>query len=126
MTDNFLMMVSVPIKTVSELNVVEHWAKRAKRAKEQRALTAMVLANAAASGDITGAITLPALVTITRIAPRELDSDNLAASQKHIRDGVADWLNVDDRHHERVAYQYKQRKGKPKEYAVEVLIERKS
>lgn len=40
---------------------------------------------------------LPLCVTITRNAPRGLDSDNLAGAAKHIRDGIAAWLEVDDR-----------------------------
>jgi hypothetical protein len=58
-------------------------------------------------------------VTITRIAPRELDSDNLASCAKGIRDGVADALRVDDGD-ERIRWTYKQERGKP---AVRVDIE---
>jgi hypothetical protein len=40
---------------------------------------------------------LPLTVRLTRIAPRELDDDNLRASTKAVRDSVAKWLGVDDR-----------------------------
>ena len=38
----------------------------------------------------------PLRVTLTRLSPRQLDSDNLAAALKNIRDGVAEFLGVDD------------------------------
>ena len=50
------------------------------------------------------------VVTITRIGPRALDSDNLAASGKHVRDGVADALGVDDGD-PRITWLYAQEKG---------------
>lgn len=52
------------------------------------------------------------VVLLTRVAPRELDSDNLQGALKHVRDGVADALGVDDRD-ERVTWApCDQRKGK--------------
>ena len=38
----------------------------------------------------------PLVVTITRIAPGVLDTDNLAGSAKSVRDAIAHWLGVDD------------------------------
>ena len=38
----------------------------------------------------------PLKVTITRIAPGKLDDDNLTGSAKHVRDGIADALGIDD------------------------------
>lgn len=39
---------------------------------------------------------LPAVVTIVRIGPRKLDTDNLAIACKGIRDGLAEAWRVDD------------------------------
>ena len=64
---------------------------------------------------------LPAVITITRVAPRALDSDNLAISAKSVRDGIADWLGVDDGD-KRLTWRYEQRRGRPKEYAAEVAV----
>ena len=36
------------------------------------------------------------LVTLTRVGPRPLDDDNLSASLKAVRDGVAKCLRIDD------------------------------
>ena len=64
----------------------------------------------------------PLTITLTRIGPRTLDDDNLAGGFKHVRDGVADWLGIDDGD-KRLTWRYEQRKGAPKEYAAEVRIE---
>jgi hypothetical protein len=112
--------VSVPIRTVSEMNLREHWSKRAKRKKEQGVAIALVLnptfirsMRAWGSGVTSWAVTL------TRVAPRLLDADNLAASNKGVQDSVARVIGVDDRH---IAWTYAQRKGSPKDYAVEIAI----
>lgn len=39
---------------------------------------------------------LPATVTLTRLGPRRLDPDNLAASFKACQDSIAAWIGVDD------------------------------
>jgi len=63
-------------------------------------------------------------VTLTRIAPQELDDDNLARSFKAIRDGIADAVGVDDRS-KRFRWKYDQEKGGPKKYSVRIHIETK-
>jgi hypothetical protein len=60
-------------------------------------------------------------ITLTRIAPGVLDTDNLASALKAVRDGVADALRVDDGS-SRVAWRYAQERGKPRQYAVRVAI----
>jgi hypothetical protein len=61
------------------------------------------------------------VVRLTRIAPRQLDDDNLRGSLKAARDGVADWLGVPD-NDPRIRWDYAQEKGKPKTYAVRVDV----
>jgi hypothetical protein len=53
---------------------------------------------------------LPVVVTLTRIAPRRLDSDNLQGGCKAARDEVAAWLGVDDAD-PRVEWRYEQSKA---------------
>jgi hypothetical protein len=67
-------------------------------------------------------LALPVVVTITRVAPRPFDDDNLAASGKHVRDGIADALRIDDRS-PLVTWRYAQRRGPAKTYAIEIRIE---
>lgn len=103
-------VVTLPLRIESCANLREHWAKRAKRAKEHR------LAALAVPKQV-----LPCTVTITRVAPRALDDDNLQGGCKALRDGIADRLGVKD-NDDRVVWRYSQEKGKPKEYAVRVTL----
>lgn len=94
----------VPVRTVSEANARGHWSARAKRAKSQR--TAMrLLAPKWTAGPLL-------VVKLTRLGPRELDTDNLAGSMKAVRDALADWLRVDDAT-PLVRWEYAQEKGPP-------------
>jgi hypothetical protein len=66
---------------------------------------------------------LPCVVTFTRLSAGELDDDNLAGSCKAVRDGVADWLGVDDRD-KRVQWRYSQGRCPRGHFGVNVRIER--
>lgn len=110
----------LPIRLVSVANIREHWAKRAKRTSEQRNLVKFALRNQTHKAWKDGELK-KLLVSITRIAPRELDGDNLQSACKATRDGVADALTVDDRHPD-ISWEYRQMKGMPKEYAVQIEI----
>lgn len=57
------------------------------------------------------------VIVITRIAPRGLDSDNLEASAKGVRDGIAAGLGIDDRS-PAVRYCVSQEQGAPRECRV--------
>jgi hypothetical protein len=50
-----------------------------------------------------------------------LDGDNLQSGFKAVRDGVADWLGVDDGS-SLVDWQYCKRSGGPKVYKVEIEV----
>jgi hypothetical protein len=110
----------VNIRTVSEANRAshEHWRKRQQRAKQQRS-------NAAWSAEACSKPKrwpLPCVIKLTRIAPSNgLDSDNLPVSMKHVRDGIADAMGIDDRD-PRVTWEYSQERGAPKQYAVRVEV----
>ena len=66
---------------------------------------------------------LPVVVTLCRIGVRDLDDDNLAHAFKAVRDEIAQWLGCDDGPKSPVDWRYMQRRGKPKQYAVEITIE---
>lgn len=117
-----MMLFEIPdLKVVSEANLREHWAEKARRAKAQREAAGLMMAS---MGIHHGRPKPPLAITLTRIAPRTLDSDNLARSMKAVRDGIADALGVDDGD-ERITWVYGQRRGAPKTYAVEVKIEQR-
>lgn len=108
--------VTVPIRTVSEANSREHHHAKAKRAKAQRGAASTALYPVMAWCEETYRVDL------VRIAPRKLDDDNLARSMKAVRDEVAARLGYDDAPGSPIAWRYDQRKGKPREYAVEITI----
>ncbi|MBI5724623.1 MAG: hypothetical protein HZA50_11730 [Planctomycetes bacterium] len=91
----------IPIKTVSEANAREHWAVKAKRAKAQR-LTAWAASPKQLPKNRMAII-------LTRVAPHDLDTDNLARSFKAVRDGIADALGLDDGD-KRLTWKYEQRR----------------
>ncbi len=73
---------------------------------------------------------LPCTVTLTRIAVRALDDDNVATAMKRCRDGIAKALCVDDRHRDIVRYEYAQetvraRRGTPTPKAIRITIARR-
>ena len=104
------------LRLTNGANAREHWATKARRAKRERGL---ILRALLASG--VRVPRGPWLVEITRIAPRRMDSDGATIAAQHLRDGVADWLGVDDGA-DAVTFAVDQRKGEPREYAVRVVI----
>lgn len=105
---------TLPLRIVSVANLREHWATKAKRTSEHRLTTWAELKRCERPiGQIT--------VRLVRIAPRPLDDDNLRSAFKAVRDGVADWLGVDDRD-PRVSWDYGQERGAPKVYAARVEV----
>ena len=94
------MIITLPIKTVSEANVRCHHMVRAKRTK----------ANRRAAWMLSRAYPVPCVVTLVRVSPGTLDSDNLRSALKAVRDGIADRLCVDDGG-DLVRWEYRQEKG---------------
>jgi hypothetical protein len=119
-----LLVTTLDIKTVSEPNVTGRLRAKLKRKKMQRQtahvhLLALVGRNEGGPPSMCS----PLVVTLTRIAPRTLDSDNVHGALKHVRDGVADWLGVDDGD-ARVTWEVGQERGAAQQYAVRVEIRR--
>lgn len=111
------LTVKLPIATKSLTNVRMHWAAKHRLAKAQRQPVGLVVRSALKVHPPT----MPLEVTLTRIAPRELDDDNLRGALKSVRDGVADALGLDDRD-DRVKWLYGQRRGAVREQAVEIRV----
>jgi hypothetical protein len=113
----------LPMRTVSEANNRDNRWTKAKRTKEQRAVTAaMVLRwlTRLTANAVYGGIGFPVIVTLTRYGPKRLDDDNLARAMKPVRDGVADAFCVDDGD-ERYEWRYRQERAKW--YGVRIEIE---
>lgn len=119
-----MLTVTIPgMRLVSEANAHEHWRKRHARARHQHFVTGTILRlRPKPTGGIDWeAFEGPLVVTITRLAPRALDSDNAVGSAKHVRDAVAKWLGRDDGPTGGVEWRCDQRKSKA--YGVEIRIE---
>jgi hypothetical protein len=119
MTDITLVIQGLKLESLNKAIVNASMGARlgmAARAKEQR-----WMACAALHGQFGKPPSPPLTITITRVGPRDLDSDNLAASAKHFRDGVADWLGVNDRSKE-LQWLYAQEKTGKGQYGVKIHI----
>jgi hypothetical protein len=117
------MTVEWPMVLPSVANMREHWATKAKRVKAQRMATATVLAANGASWKLRHLRPKERLaVRLTRIAPRELDDDNLVSAMKAVRDSVAAYFGLDDRS-VRIRFEYAQAKGKPASVRIDLAIE---
>jgi hypothetical protein len=101
----------VPITT---LNSRDHHMVKAHRAKKEREWALLKLQSKGRPPE------LPVTVELTRHAARLLDDDNAVAAMKSVRDGVADWLGVDDRD-DRITWVVKQRKA-PKHPGTMILV----
>lgn len=104
-----VILVTLSMRTVSEANSHEHWRLRAKRAKQQREAAAFTLLGVLRAEHVEP----PCDVLLTRIGPTTgLDDDNLPASMKHVRDGVADALGLANDRDPRVRWSYAQQRTK--------------
>ena len=119
--DSQNLIVKIPIRLRSEANLQEHWTKKHKRKKDvQRAILYALNPLKKPS--------LPCKITLTRIAPRSLDFDNLATAMKSAIDQTADWLvpglqagRADGS--SMLEFKLDQRRGEVKEYALEIKFE---
>lgn len=98
-------MIRIPLRTVSALNAREHWQARSSRVKRERKTVA---------GYLLGKTKpmVPCSIRLTRVAPSAgVDDDNLVGAMKSVRDQIAEWLGIDDRHRNQVRYVYAQKRG---------------
>lgn len=108
----------VPIRTLSEANLREHWTDKLKRKKAQQEEVSAAMQN-----NLRGRrIEFPCHVTLTRIGSRRLDADNLAGSFKHVQDAIAFKLKADDGDAAKVTWEYAQMPIGSRDYAVKVSI----
>ena len=117
-----LKSYTLPIETVSEGNLFEHWTKANKRHSNQKALIKLYLR------ELSSYRNKSITVKLVRISPRKLDAhDNLRMAFKFCVDAIADLLNpgleagrADDS--ELITWDYGQEKGKPKQKAMRVEV----
>jgi hypothetical protein len=108
------LAVVVPVRTVSEANAHQQFRHRQKRARGQRSIVAMYLRPMRRMLP-----ELPVVITLTRLAPRELDWDNAVSSMKAVIDQIAAEYGVDDRD---PRYTWRVRQEKSKSIGVRIEI----
>jgi hypothetical protein len=112
---------TVPIKILSEANNSDHWAKKKAR---KDAIRNSIKLRWLLIGSVE--IELPCVIKLTRVAPRNLDYDNLVYSLRSVTNIIAELIlpglaagRADG--DKRLKFEYLQRKVS-KTYAVEVEI----
>ena len=110
-----MITTTLPLKIISVANARLNRFKLAAMNKAQRQTTKHTMQALALPP------APPMTIVLTRIGPKTLDTDNLAGGFKAARDGVADWLGVDDGH-PGLDWQYAQRCAGPKVYSVEIEV----
>lgn len=115
-----ILEMNMPLRTVSEANILCHWAERKKRKDKQRHVLEVFWDTS------TKKIPLPCKVKLTRIAPRFLDTDNLASSFKFVRDKISELIKPGlapgQADKKDILFEYDQKKSAPKEYGIKIEI----
>jgi hypothetical protein len=108
------------MRVESVANKTEHWSKKFKRNKNQELIIKFMLIG-------QEKLKMPVRITLTRVAPRALDYDNLISACKHYVDVISDWIypglqpgRADGM--KGMEWHYKQEKGRPKEYLLKINI----
>lgn len=113
---------TLPLRTENTLNGAQGFSKGAVMAAARKRKQQRELAEVVTRPRVSG-IAFPVVVTLTRLAPSSgLDTDGLAASQKSVRDGVADGLGLVNDRDPRVEWRYAQRRTPRSMWGVEVSI----
>jgi len=86
--------LNIKISGLNKSARYQHWGKLAGIAKKQRTLAAIATSNQIVAGKIKSGSKYS--VELTRFGKKKLDDDNIVGSLKHIRDGIADALGVND------------------------------
>lgn len=120
-----MIHVYIPIKTTNPNNGQTGNSRiagimKAKRRKEQRSTVRLVVENKCRAFPLG----LPVQVVVRRVAPSAgLDPhDGLGAALKSCVDAIADALGFTNDRDPRLTWVLEQRRGKPKEYGIEVEI----
>lgn len=115
-----MIEIKLPIRLVSEANNTDHWRVKHNRNKKIKLMLKKYWPK-----DLH--VKFPCKITLTRVAPRQLDDDNLVFCFKFVRDEISDYLipgmargRADGG--TRLEYLYKQRKGEPKEYGLIIRL----
>ncbi len=79
-------MWELPLKTVSEANSSEHWTISSRRHRQQQFFIRALF------HALDKEVATPCTVTMTRLSPRLLDSDNNVSAFKFLRDEISECI----------------------------------
>jgi hypothetical protein len=113
--------VEIPVRILSEMNRRDHWRKRNARFRAQQTEVFFALRVFAEAMKLITSGDAEIVVTLTRLDPQMLDTDNLASGFKAVRDQVAKQLGIDDGS-DRIEWIYRQAKART--YSAQIRIER--
>jgi hypothetical protein len=118
--------VKIPIEIVSEMNCSDHWRVKHKRHKIQKLIVQSYLRTVQIPP-------VPAIITLTRYAPRLYDEDNIGPAFKYVRDAVSEYILgiVDNKIYrpgradadQRLKWVYSQEKTTMEEYYITIQVE---
>lgn len=97
--------IDIRLKTPNALSNEHHYARATRRKREQETTLKAFAPYEPPTFDDNTKLT----ITLTRLGPVPLDSDNLAYSFKAVRDAIAKWLGIDD-NDQRLTWDYRQEK----------------
>lgn len=107
---------NIPVETISEANAKgrqKHWAVKNRRVKGQRGMAYATCLKYLGCKPKDAPLPGDFAITLTRIMvgrQRPYDGDNLQNALKAVRDGIAEYLGIDDGS-DRLAWRYGQEKG---------------
>lgn len=114
-------VVTIPMATKNPLNCRQSWRPVARRAKANRKTTWDYLVSRFGMDAPAGPLT----IRMVRIGLGRMDEGcGLNAALKPVRDGIADWLKLDDAD-PRLTWRYAQERAERGEEAVRVEIEQR-
>ncbi len=106
----------MPIRADVNLNSRASWRAKHRSVKSQKVAVGWFLTRNKPPKE-------PILVRLTRISPASVlpDDDNVVGSLKAVRDAIADWAGIDDRHRDRIRFVYEDPVRGP--WAVKAVIQ---
>lgn len=114
--------IEYPYRLLCHANARRHWRVEAQAKKAEKAALRYAWAEWRARSSLAP-LPFPLRVTMTRIAPRVLDDDNLQGAFKYTRDEIARCLGLASDCGPEVVWCYAQERGPPKTYAVRITLE---
>jgi hypothetical protein len=118
------LVASLTMRLPNFANVRTHYRVKAKIVAEQReTVTWALMGSMLPTWFEQPSAEKPWLVTLVRVSPQQMDDDGVVSSLKGVRDAIAAFVGVDDKHKHIVRYAYDDERGK--KVGVKIYVEAK-